>query len=180
MQLFQTQKVASWEGSVVAMKQDNPTVWSRDLQGSEHPETARLRLGKETIDQLTAIKRESMDNIYRYINDLVDKAKEELQHARAASNDHRKTLLAQHIDELVAYLKGHNIELDLPRLAPPDDDKKAPRSYVLDDVSGFFGQVRCIVDQWHSNHLDKVLKEVTILQNLQERTSRQRRAASQE
>jgi len=160
------------------MKQDNPMTWSRDLQGSEHPETARLRLGKETIDQLTAMKRESMDNIYRYINDLVDKAKEELQHARSSSNDHRKTLLAQHIDELVAYLKGHNIELDPPRQAASDGDKKAPRSYVLDDVSAFFGQVRCVVDQWHSDHLAKVLREIAILQNLQERTSRQRRAAS--
>ena len=160
------------------MKQDNPMTWSRDVQGSEHPETARLRLGKETIDQLTAMKREGMDNIYRYINDLVEKAKEELQHARSSSNDHRKTLLAQHIDELAAYLKGHNIELDLPRLASAGSEGKAARSYVLDDVSGFFGQVRCIVDQWHSDHLAKVLKEVSILQNLQERTSRQRRASS--
>ena len=162
------------------MKQDNPLTWSRDLQGSEHPETARLRLGKETIDQLTAIKRESMDNIYKYINKLVDKAREELVHSRSSSNDHRKTLLAQHIDELVAYLKGHNFELDLPRLASTGSEGKAARSYVLDDVAGFFGQVRCLVDQWHSDHLAKVLKEVAILQNLQERTSRQRRATSQD
>ena len=162
------------------MKQDNPIAWSRDLQGSEHPETARLRLGKEMIDQLLAIKRENMDNIYRYINDLIDKAKEELQHARASSNDHRKTLLAQHIDELVAYLHGHNIEIDPPQQASLDGDKKAARSYVLDDVSGFFGQVRCLVDQWHSDHLAKVLKEVAILQNLQERASRHRRAAPQD
>ena len=161
------------------MKQDNPIVWSHDMQGSEHPETARLRLGKETIDQLTAMKREGMDNIYRYINELVDKARDELQHARSSSNDHRKTLLAQHIDELVAYLRGHNIELDPPRQAPGGDGKAA-RAYVLDDVSAFFGQVRCLVDQWHSDHLAKVLKEVAILQNLQERTSRQRRPASQD
>jgi hypothetical protein len=150
--------------------------WLRDAQGSEHPETARLRLGKETIDQLTAIKRESMDNIYKYINDLIDKAKEELAHARSASNDHRKILLAQHVDELIAYLKGHNFELATPRWAE-EGDKKGPRTYVLDDVSAFFGQVRCLVDQWHSDHLAKVLKEVAILQNLQERT-RQRRATS--
>jgi hypothetical protein len=99
------------------MKQDNPMAWSRDVQGWEHPETARLRLGKETIDQLTAVKRESMDNIYRYINDLVEKAKEELGHARSSSNDHRKILLAQHIDELIAYLKGHNFDLATPRWA---------------------------------------------------------------
>ena len=160
------------------MKQDNPTVWSRDLQGSEHPETARLRLGKEAIDQLTALKRENMDNIYKYINELVDKAKEELQHARAANNEHRKALLAQHIDELTAYLKGHNIKLDPPKLAAAEGGGKGAKSYVLDEVSGFFGQVRCIVDQWHSDHLAKVLKEVAILQNLQERTSRQRRATS--
>lgn len=162
------------------MKLDNPKGWSRHLQGSEHPETARLRLGKETIDQVAAMKRESMDNIYRYINDLVDKGKEELQHARSASNDHRKTLLAQHIDELVAYLKGHNFEIEPPRRAEGEGDKKGARTYVLDDVSAFFGQVRCLVDQWHSDHLAKVLKEVAILQNLQERTSRQRRAATQD
>jgi len=162
------------------VKQDNLMAWPHDLHGSEHPETARLRLGKEAIDQLLAIKRESMDNIYKYINDLVDKAKDELQHARSSSNDHRKTLLAQHIDELVAYLHGHNIELDPPRHALPEGDKKGPRSYVLDDVSRFFGQVRCVVDQWHSNHLAKVLTEISILQNLQERTSRHRKAAPQD
>ena len=153
--------------------------WPRELQGSEYRETARLRLGKEMIDQLLAIKRENMDNIYRYINDLIDKAKEELQHARAASNDHRKTLLAQHIDELVAYLHGHNIELAAPRLSDGEGDKKGARSYVLDDVSGFFGQVRCLVDQWHSDHLAKVVKEITILQNLQDRTSRQRKVVAE-
>jgi hypothetical protein len=163
-----------------AVKLDNPTAWPLDLHGSEHPETARLRLGKEAIDQLLAIKRESMDNIYKYINELVDKAKDELQHARAANNDHRRILLAQHIDELVAYLHGHNIELDPPRHALLDGDKKGTRSYVLDDVSRFFGQVRCVVDQWHSNHLAKVLTEIAILQNLQERTTRQRKASPQD
>src|SRR5688572_26546938 len=118
-------------GACFAMKQDNPMTWSRDMPGSEHPETARLRLGKETIDQLTAIKRESMDNTYRYINELVGKAKEELAHARSASNDHRKILLAQHIDELIAYLKGHNFELATPRWAEGEGDKKGPRTYVL-------------------------------------------------
>ena len=125
------------------MIQDNPTNWPVDLRGSEHPDTARLRLGKETIDQTLAIKRESMDNIYKYINDLVDKAKEELQHARSSSNDHRKTLLAQHIDELVAYLAGHNLPLDPPKL---ENGGQGARIYVLDDVSSFFGQVRCVVD----------------------------------
>ena len=152
--------------------------WPLELQGSEHPETARLRLGKEAIDQLLAIKREGMDNIYRYINELVDKAKAELEHARSASNDHRKTLLTQHIDELVAYLHGHNIELDPPRHALLEGDKKGARTYMLDDVSRFFGQVRCIVDQWHSNHLAKVLTEISILQNLQERNSRPRKSTT--
>jgi hypothetical protein len=157
------------------VKQDNPIAWPLDLQGSEHPETARLRLGKEAIDQLLAIKRESMDNIYKYISDLLDKAKDELQHARAASNDHRRILLTQHIDELIAYLHGHNIELEAPRHSLTEGDKKGTRSYVLDDVSRFFGEVRCVVDQWHSNHLAKVLTEIAILQNLQERTSRSRK-----
>ena len=162
------------------MKQDNPLAWPLDLQGSEHPDTARLRLGKEAIDQLLAIKREGMDNTYKYINELVDKAREELQHARSASNDHRKILLTQHIDELVAYLHGHNIELDPPRHALLDGDKTGVRTYNLDDVSRFFGQVRCIVDQWHSNHLAKVLTEISILQNLQERSSRPRKAGPQD
>ena len=157
------------------MIQDNPTNWPVDLRGSEHPDTARLRLGKETIDQTLAIKRESMDNIYKYINDLVDKAKEELQHARSSSNDHRKTLLAQHIDELVAYLNGHNLPLAPPRVT--QSGKDGPRTYVLDEVSGFFGQVRCVVDQWHADHLAKVVKEITILQYMQERNTRKRKAA---
>ena len=155
------------------MKQDDPAKWIRENPSSEHPETARLRLGKDTIDQLAAIKRESMDNVYRYINELMEKAKEELGHARSASNDNRKVLLAQYIDEIVAYLKGHNIEVDPPRQHEREGDRAGPRLYVLDDVSGFFGQVRCILDQWLADHLDKVHKEIAIAHNLQERASRQ-------
>ena len=160
------------------MKQEDPFAWKHDFRGAEHPETARLRLGKETIDQLAAIKRESMDNVYKYINDLLDKAKEELQHARSANNDHRKAMLAQHIDEMIAYLGGHNLDVDPPKLAGGDSGKGGARSYALDDVSAFFGRVRCVVDQWHSDHLSKVHKEIAILHNLQERSSRQRSEAS--
>ena len=156
------------------MIQDNPMSWPSDLRGSEHPDTARLRLGKETIDQMLAMKREGMDGIYKYINELVDKAKEELQHARSSSNDHRKTLLAQHIDELVAYLNGHNLPLEPPKMA--EGGNGGPRTYVLDEVSSFFGQVRCVVDQWHADHLAKVVKEITILQYMQERNTRKRKA----
>ena len=156
------------------MIQDNPMSWPSDLRGSEHPDTARLRLGKETIDQMLAMKREGMDKIYIYINELVDKAKEELQHARSASNDHRKMTLAAHIDELVAYLAGHNLPLDPPKL---ENGGQGARIYVLDDVSSFFGQVRCVVDQWHADHLAKVVKEITILQYMQERNTRKRKAA---
>ena len=130
------------------MIQDNPMSWPSDLRGSEHPDTARLRLGKETIDQMLAMKREGMDKIYIYINELVDKAKEELQHARSASNP--------------------------PKL---ENGGQGARIYVLDDVSSFFGQVRCVVDQWHADHLAKVVKEITILQYMQERNTRKRKAA---
>lgn len=150
------------------MKQENLMPSLRDLQGSEHPETARLRLGKEMIDMLSAIKREGADNTYAYINELLGKAREELQHARSASNDHRKVLLSQHVDEIVAYLRGIKLDVKTPRLQD-EGGKGASRSFVLDDVPNFFGEVRCAIDQWHADHLSAVHKEIAIMHNLQAR-----------
>ena len=62
-----------------------------------------------------------------------------------------------------------------PTMAPGGNG--GSRTYVLVDVSAFFGLVRCVVDQWHADHLAKVVKEITILQYMQERNTRKRKAA---
>lgn len=80
-----------------------------------------------------------MDRVYEYLTGLLDKAKEELQHARSGSNDLRRAALRQHVDEIVAYLKGQALDV----VPPPRYDDTAPPAlrgtYVLDEVSGFLG-----------------------------------------
>ena len=59
--------------------QANTVPWSRDFAGSEHPETARLRLQRDYIATITSLKRERADQTYTYLSSLIDKAKEEIR-----------------------------------------------------------------------------------------------------
>jgi hypothetical protein len=143
------------------MIQENPANWSQGFYGSEHPETAALRVQKDYVDTMVALKRENMDRVYAYLEGLLEKAKEELQHARAGNNEHRRQALRQNVDEIIAYLKGQALEVIVPRMENG--------SYALDDVPAFFGRVKCVLDQWFDSHLMSVYDEIVILVNLKKK-----------
>ena len=147
------------------MIQQNPKDWSQGFWGSEHPETAALRVQKDYVDTMIALKRENMDRIYTYINALIDKGKEELGHARSggSSGDHRRMALRQHVDEIAAYLKGQALDIQMPRTYGEAGGAALRDHYVLEDVPAFFGRVKCVLDQWYDSHLLAVYDEVVIL-----------------
>jgi hypothetical protein len=146
------------------MLQENPANWSQGFWGSEHPDTAALRVQKDYVDTMIALKRENMDRVYVYLTGLLDKAKEELHHARTAGNELRRLALRQNVDEIVAYLKGQALDV-----APPPVQE--PVGYVLDEVPAFFGRVKCVIDQWYDSHLMSVYDEVVILMSLRNKAS---------
>jgi hypothetical protein len=148
------------------MIQENSSSWSQGFWGSEHPQTAALRVKKDYVDKMIALKRENMDRVYEYLTGLLDKAKEELHHARSGSNDLRRAALRQHVDEIIAYLKGQALDVVAPGRY---DDSASPAlrgTYVLDEVSGFFGRVKCVLDQWYDSHLIALYDEMVTLMNL--------------
>ena len=147
------------------MIQENPVSWGQGFAGSEHPETAAIRVQKEYVDKMIALKRENMDRVYAYLTGLIERAKEEMQHARGANNEHRRSALKQQIDEIVAYLKGQAIDIAPPPLYGDEGGASFRGSYVLDDIPGFFGQVKCVLDQWYDSHLIAVYDEMVILVN---------------
>jgi hypothetical protein len=140
--------------------------WSSDFAGTEHPETARLRLHKSNIDTIAALKRESIDQTYAYLVSLLDKAKEEMAHCRSSSNEVRRAMMQQHVDELVAYVAGHGI---IPKLPNRYGDTKGPSLagyYVLEEVPAFLGEVKFLIDLWYEKGLAKVHDEVAALVGL--------------
>lgn len=147
------------------MIQENPVSWGQGFAGSEHPETAAIRVQKEYVDKMIALKRENMDRVYAYLTGLIERAKEEMQHARGANNEHRRSALKQQIDEIVAYLKGQAIDIAPPPLYGDEGGASFRGSYVLDEIPGFFGQVKCVLDQWYDSHLIAVYDEMVILVN---------------
>ena len=147
------------------MIQENPVNWGQGFGGSEHPETAAIRVQKEYVDMMIALKRENMDRVYAYLTGLIERAKEEMQHARGANNEHRRSALKQQIDEIVAYLKGQAIDIAPPPLYGDEGGASFRGSYVLDEIPGFFGQVKCVLDQWYDSHLIAVYDEMVILVN---------------
>lgn len=145
------------------MIQENPVNWGQGFAGSEHPETAAIRVQKEYVDTMIALKRENMDRVFLYLTGLIERAKEEMQHARGTNNEHRRAALKQQIDEIVAYLKGQAIDLDPPALYGDEGGASFKGSYVLDEIPGFFGQVKCVLDQWYDSHLIAVYDEMVTL-----------------
>lgn len=148
------------------MIQDNPANWSQGFHGSEHPQTAALRVKKDYVDTMIALKRENMDRVYAYLNGLIEKAKEEMQHARGSNADHRRAALRQHIDEIVAYLKGQALEVPAPAMYDEKAGAGFSGTYVLEAIPPFFGQVKCVLDQWYDSHLIEVYDEMVSLVNL--------------
>ncbi len=80
----------------------------------EHPDTARHRIQRDFIMAVSSLSRETVDRRYAHLVGLIERAKEELGHARAASNEARMAAMQQNIDELVAYVAGHGISAPLP------------------------------------------------------------------
>lgn len=150
------------------MIQDNPSSWGPGFYGSEHPETAALRVQKEYVDKMVSLKRENMDRVYEYLTGLMEKAKEELQHARGANNDHRRAALRQHIDEIGAYLKGQALNVTMPSIYPAESPFRG--TYNLDEVPGFMGEVKCVLDQWFDSHIIAVYDEMVTLVNMKKLT----------
>lgn len=148
------------------MIQENPVKWSQGFHGSEHPDTAALRVQKDYVDTMIALKRENMDRVFLYLTGMMDKAKEEMQHARGAQADHRRAALRGHIDEIVAYLKGQALEIAPPSVYGAEAGPGFRGTYNLDEISGFFGQVKCVLDQWYDSHLIAVYDEMVTLVNL--------------
>ncbi|MEQ1498726.1 MAG: hypothetical protein ABL914_08675 [Novosphingobium sp.] len=147
------------------MIQQNPKDWSQGFWGSEHPETAALRVQKDYVDTMVSLKRENMDRIYAYLTGLIEKAKDELALARGGgqSADGRRMALKQHVDEISAYLKAQALQVELPRTYPVPEGSNAPAHYVLEDVPLFFGRVKCVLDQWYDSHLLSLYDEVLML-----------------
>ncbi len=148
------------------MIQNNPKDWSQGFWGSEHPDTAALRVKKDYVDTMIALKRENMDRIYAYLTGLLEKAKEELGHARGGSSDHRRYALRQHVDEIAAYLRGQALEIELPPTYGENGGAALRGHYVLEAVPQFFGQVKCVLDQWYDSHLIEVYDEMVAMVNL--------------
>ncbi len=150
------------------MIQDDPTSWDRGFHGSEHPKTAAIRVRKEYVEKMIALKRENMDHVYAYLTDLLEKAKEELGHCRSggSAGDHRRQALKQHVDEIAAYLRGQNLEIALPPTHGPEGGAGLDKHYVLDEVPAYFGRVKCVLDQWFDSHLVAVYDEMLTLVSL--------------
>lgn len=145
------------------MIQENPVSWGQGFSGSEHPETAAIRVQKEYVDTMIALKRENMDRVFLYLTGLIERAKEEMQHARGTNNEHRRAALKQQVDEIVAYLKGQAIDLDPPSVYGDEGGAAFRGSYVLEEIPAFFGQVKCVLDQWYDSHLIAVYDEMVTL-----------------
>ena len=64
------------------MIQENPVSWGQGFAGSEHPETAAIRVQKEYVDKMIALKRENMDRVYAYLSALIERGRVESDEAR--------------------------------------------------------------------------------------------------
>ena len=150
------------------MIQDQPSNWDAGFHGSEHPKTASIRVRKEYVEKMIALKRENMDHVYAYLTELLDKAKEELGHCRSggSSGDHRRLALRQHVDEIAAYMKGQGLDIPLPSTYGEEAGAALAEHYRLEEVPPFFGRVKCTLDQWFDSHLIAVYDEMLTLVSL--------------
>jgi hypothetical protein len=147
-------------------EQPPPATWARAPQGAEHPDSTRIRIEKEYIDTITALRRENIDAVYEYLTTLIEKAKEELGHARSSSNDLRRAALGQHIEEISAYLKTHGIATAPPNKYGEQYGAANRNFYVLEEIPGYIGEIKCIIDQWRAKQLDTLYDELLKLINI--------------
>jgi hypothetical protein len=152
--------------------------WSSDFVGTEHPDTARIHMQQGYVEMITALKRESLDLVYAYLQVLLGNAKEELAYARSASNDHRRALLQQHVDELIAYVEGHGLNPKLPTVYGDAKGAALANFYVLEEIPAFLGQVKFMIDLWYQKGLERVHDEVAALIGLSRAAAPARPAAA--
>ncbi|MBD3730847.1 MAG: hypothetical protein IE933_14200 [Sphingomonadales bacterium] len=140
--------------------------WGADFVASEHPETARHRIQHDFIMTVSGLSREAVDKRYTYLQRLIDKAKEELGHARNASNEMRLAAMQSNLDELVAYLAGHGIHAKLPNRNGEKGPISIAHYFVIDEVPAFMGELGFLIDQWYEKEMVKVHDELLKLTGL--------------
>lgn len=142
----------------------------RETQASgalgEHPDTARHRIQRDFIVSVSNLSRETADRKYAMLTGLIDRAKEELGHARSASNEMRLAAMQQNIDELVAYVAGHGIRPKLPNRNGEGASASMAKFYVLEEIPTFLGEVSFLIDLWYEQELAKVHAELLQLTGL--------------
>ena len=141
--------------------------WSAAFTTCEHPETARLHVQRDFVEAIAALKRQSTDQSYKYLIGLIERAKDELGHARSASNDLRRATLQQHIDELVAYCAGHGINVRPPNRNGDALGEAFAHFYALEEVPTFLGEIKFLIDLWYDGALAKVHDEMLALTGLE-------------
>lgn len=132
----------------------------------EHPDTARHRIQHDFIMQVSHLSREAIDRKYAHLMRLIDRAKEELGHARSASNEVRMAAMQQNIDELVAYVSGHGIRAKLPNRNGEAGPASAANFFVLGEIPAFLGEMTFLIDLWYEKELAKVHDELLKLTGL--------------
>ena len=137
-----------------------------DGAGAEHPETARHRIQHDFIMTVSSLSREAIDRKYAYLTRLIERAKEELGHARSANNETRMAAMQQNIDELVAYVSGHGIRAKLPNRNGESASPAIANFYVLGEIPAFLGEMSFLVDLWYEKELAKVHDELLKLTGL--------------
>ncbi len=132
----------------------------------EHPDTARHRIQRDFILSVSGLSREAADRKYAMLIGLIDRAKEELGHARSASNEMRLAAMQQNIDELVAYVAGHGIRPKLPNRNGEGASASMAKFYVLEEIPTFLGELSFLIDLWYEQELSKVHAELLQLTGL--------------
>ena len=150
--------------AVAAARQAVP--WGPDFATSEHPDTARHRIQYDYIMAISNLSREALDRKYAYLSRLIERSKEEMGHARSASNETRMGAMQQNIDELVAYVSGHGISAKLPNRNGEKASANIAHFYVLDEIPSFLGELSFAVDVWYESELAKVHDELLKLTGL--------------
>lgn len=161
-------KIVAAGPAEVARSQPAPTSapWSTDFAASEHPDTARHRIQREFVFAINGLTRDTIDRRHAYLCGLIDKAKEELAHARSSSNDLRRASVQQHVDELVAYVSGHGIVARPPNRNGDSTSANLSSYYVIDEIPTFLGEIRFMIDLWYEKELAKVHDELLKLTGL--------------
>lgn len=137
-----------------------------DVTSGEHPDTARHRIQHDFIMQVSHLSREAVDRKYAHLMRLIERAKEELGHARSASNEMRMAAMQQNIDELIAYVSGHGIRAKLPNRNGESGPTSAANFFVLEEIPAFLGEMTFLIDLWYEKELAKVHDELLQLTGL--------------